>query len=458
MIRTISIALTLALSTSIAAAAQSYARSYSEVYTPRPALPVLTAPEPGQEGADQLWRQAREELNKQNYRRAAELFERYLDRYPKGKDAPDAYYWQAFALYRLNGTDDLEDARELLQEQRSRHPRAATRNEGERLLTRIRGELAQRGDSDAAEAVTRAATQAAQQGCPRRDDDDIRETALNALLQMDATSAMPLLKKIMDRRDACSAPLRRKAVFLISQQRSTEREDLLLDAARRDPDNEVREQAVFWLSQVNTDKAFEAIQEVLRNTNDRKVQERAIFALSQHRSPRAAQALREWAEGSNRPKDLRANAIFWLGQHRGAENGRYLRELYDKVGNDAELKDKIIFALSQRRGEGNERWLMDVALNDKEDIEVRKKALFWASQNRAATVQQLSQLYDTMNNREMKDQIIFNLSQRREREAVDKLMDIARKETDRELKKKAIFWLSQSKDPRVAQFLAEIIG
>jgi len=39
--------------------------------------------------------------------------------------------------------------------------------------------------------------------------------ALNALLQMDADRAMPILTKVLERRDACSAGLRRKAVFLV---------------------------------------------------------------------------------------------------------------------------------------------------------------------------------------------------------------------------------------------------
>jgi hypothetical protein len=58
----------------------------------------------------------------------------------------------------------------------------------------------------------------------------------------------------------------------------------------------------------------------------------------------------------------------------------------------------------------------------------------------------------------MKEQLIFVYSQRRETAAVDKMLDIARRETDRELKGKAIFWLGQSKDPRAAQLLEELIN
>ncbi|MFP5354542.1 MAG: HEAT repeat domain-containing protein, partial [Gemmatimonadota bacterium] len=70
----------------------------------------------------------------------------------------------------------------------------------------------------------------------------------------------------------------------------------------------------------------------------------------------------------------------------------------------------------------------------------------------------LGSLYTRIGDREMKEQIIFVYSQRRDPLAADKLMEIAKTEKDPELRKKAIFWLSQSRDPRVAKFLEEIIG
>jgi hypothetical protein len=58
----------------------------------------------------------------------------------------------------------------------------------------------------------------------------------------------------------------------------------------------------------------------------------------------------------------------------------------------------------------------------------------------------------------MKEQLIFVYSQRKESAAVDKLMDIVRTEQDRELRKNAMFWLGQSRDPRVPDFLLEMIN
>src|SRR5690606_20908391 len=108
------------------------------------------------------------------------------------------------------------------------------------------------------------------------------------------------------------------------------------------------------------------------------------------------------------------------------------------------------FSLSQAGGAANQRWLMELALGDGEPLELRKKALFWAGQGEMP-VGELSALYDRLTSREMKEQVIFVLSQRGETEAVDRLIQIARAERDPELRGKAVFWLSQSDDPRVAE-------
>jgi HEAT repeat protein len=275
-------------------------------------------------------------------------------------------------------------------------------------------------------------------------------------MQMDADKAVPLLRTVLARRDPCHRALRRKAVFVLSQKRTAETEDILLDVAQHDPDSDVRQQAVFWLSQVPTERAVTMLDSILRTTDDAELREKAIFALSQQHSPRAGQILRTYAETATAPPEARVKAIFWLGQHPSAENTAFLRALYAKLADD-ELKEKVIFSLSQAGGTESHRWLMDLALNERESIEMRKKALFWAGQT-GGDLDQLVSLYDRMQNHDMKEQLIFVYSQRHEAAALEKLMQIAKTEPDRELRRKAIFWLGQSHDPRAAQLLLEIIN
>ncbi len=443
--------------------------------------------------ADSLYRAARQALNQNQYDRAAELFRSIRDRYPRSTYVPNTYYWEAFALYRTGSDDNLRVARTTLQSQADRYPKATTSRDARVLLRRVQGELARRGDSDAAEDVSRdadlvAPTTPVIAGTPgtppiamapvgpttviagpsgrrggRRascddDDDDMRLAALNAVLQMDPDRAVPLLKTVLARRDEGSTCLRRKAVFLLSQKRTAETARMLLDIVRNDPDQEVREQAVFWLSQVPGDETVAALDSILRDPKTPpEIQEKAIFALSQHHSARAGAVLRDFAARREVNIDLREKAIFWIGQSRSPENAQFLKDLYAKVEND-DLKDKIIFSLSQMGGADNYRWLMDIALNPKEDIEIRKKALFWAGQGHNVDVADLVKLYDSMSDREMKDQLIFVYSQRREDAALDKLFDIGKNDPDRELRKKAIFWIGQSRSPRAADYLQQLIN
>jgi len=416
---------------------------------------VVPAPWAVEDPADSLYRAARDALNRNDYTRAADLFRKIRDTYPQSQYTPDAYYWEAFALYRRGGTTDLKTALGSLDVQEKKYPKAATRGDARSLATRISSELAKRGDPVAAAKVDSQAKTAAQ-GCPDRDDeDDVRIAALNGLLQMDADRAIPILKKVLARRDQCSVGLRRKAVFLVSQKHSPETESILLDAARNDPDEEVRQQAVFWLSQVGSETAVSALDSILRTSKDAELQKKAIFALSQMDSPRASSMIRAYAERTDASSEVREQAIFWIGQHDSPENAAYLKSLYKRL-NSEELKEKVIFSLSQMEGQGSGKWLMDLATDETEPIEMRKKALFWAGQTGTATTD-LVNLYGRMRNTEIKEQLIFVYSQRSDKASADKLLDIAKNEPDKELKKKAIFWLSQSNDPRAADYLQSII-
>jgi HEAT repeat protein len=426
-----------------------------------------------QEPGDSLYRAARTALNNNRYTEAAATFARVVSRYPSSARAPDAMYYQAYALYRTGDTKNLQTAVGVLNQRRRSYPNAGMRD-ANNLAARIDGELARRGDDAAAERNQARADSARQQrsnakrerdrdadappGCEGYGDDDPRMIALSALQQMNAESAIPILRDVLKRRDPCSEIMRRKAVFIVSQKRTDETSRILLDAVRQDPDQEVREQAVFWLSQVPGEETVAALDSILQDPKtDPQIQEKAIFALSQHRSPRAAAILCSYSGRRDRPAELREKSIFWLGQRRSAENQQCLRGLYKNLETD-EMKEKVIFSVSQMGGADNYRWLMDIALDAKENIELRKKALFWAGQGSHVEIEDLIRLYDSMNDREMREQLIFVYSQRREEAASDKLCKIGKTDADRELRKKAIFWVGQSRSPRAAQCLQELIN
>jgi HEAT repeat protein len=454
--------------------------------TPEPgsAGPIQAPPPPTAQAdpADSLYRAALSALSGRNYRAAAELFGSIETRFSKSQYAPDAMYWQAFALYRLGTAESLRRGLTALRTQRAKYPSAATRGDAAALEQRIQGELARRGDPAAAAAVAAAASRIAVPPAPPappspprpprppappaphgrshdaacgEDDDDMKVAALNALQQMDAERAAPVLRKVLSRRDSGSTCLRRKAVFLVAQQQPQGAEETLLEAARNDPDSEVREQAVFWLSQVGTERSVAALDSIVRTSTDPNLQEKALFALSQEGSATAMKALRAYADRSDVPEEAREKAIFWLGQTGTPDNAAFLQTLYGRLQNE-ELKKKVLFSISQMDTKEGGRWLIGIARNEKETAELRKQALFWAEQCEVPT-SEFAGLYSASQDHAMREQVIFVLSQRGDKEAADKLVEIAKGDPDRELRKKALFWLGQMDDPRVTEVLQQIL-
>jgi len=454
---------------------------------------AVPAPWLQQDPGDTLYQSGRSALNRGDYRTAARHFRSLRDRYPRSGYAGDAYYWEAFALAKLGSKEELRTAMSLIETQAERYPNARTVRDARELRVQIQGDLAQLGDAPSAAAVAAAAAPPATPATPRAapprgappvgaapaappsgrgvgvgkgqgrggngcsEDDDERLIALNALLQMRSEQALPILRQVIERRDEGSVCLRRQAMFLVSQKRSPETAAILLSAARSDPDAEVRENAVFWLSQVNSPEATAALDSILQHGSDEALQEKAVFALSQQRGAEASRALKAHLERPGVSDNVKENIIFWLGQKRSAENAQYLKDFYAKTTSES-LKEKVLFSLSQMSLEENATWLIGIAKNEREPMEVRKNALFWAGQMKQVPFTDLAAMYDQVQSREMKEQLIFVYSQRNETEAVDKMIQIARTETDPELRKNAIFWLSQSNDPRVADFLLELIN
>ena len=165
-------------------------------------------PEPwaAKDPADSLYKLAREAMSRGDYKRAAELFHRIPERFPQSAYATQSMYYEAFALYRSGGDGDLSTARDRLKQLEKRDAKI-WKSDGAVLLTRVCGELAKRGDEDCtADIIDRTGkeNQPAQGNASCGDIDD-KMAALNALLQMDAERAMPILKQVLARRDPCSA-------------------------------------------------------------------------------------------------------------------------------------------------------------------------------------------------------------------------------------------------------------
>lgn len=454
---TLGVALIVPLMGGLSAATDHWPAATAAIATTPPAIHYVGDP------ADTLYQQARAALNRGDNRQAARLFERIVQEEPDSEYAPDALYWRAFALYRVGGNDVLSQALEALDLQRERYPDAATRGDADALAVRIRGALAQGGDADAAQRLYEDAGEAetpyevTSGDCPD-EDADVRVAALNALMEMDPERALPVLEKVLARRDACSETLREKAVFIVAEGESPRATDILLEVARTDPDPEVRGHAVFWLSEVDDERAVDALEQILLESEDNELREKALFALSENGGDRAGQILRRYALDPGQPDEVREKALFWYAESQSGGDVAFLRELYGRVESES-LKEKVLFAASESGDPEAVNWLLEIAGDEGQSIELRKQALFWAGESSEETGEpRLLALYDDMSETELKNQLLFVYSELGTPAAIEKLFDIARTETDPELRKQALFWLGESDDPRVPQFLEELIS
>ena len=437
--------------------------------------PVLPAPRTlvPLDPADSLYRLGRTALSDGDFRKAATLFQQVVDRYPDSDFAPDALYYKAYALYKSGNSSDLKSAVLALDRQATRYPKAGTLSDAKQLRASILSEQAKRGDGEAAKTITDGGqVLKSENRCPT-DDDDMRLTALAGIMQLDPDQVLPVLQNILNRKDECSIRLRRKAVNMVAQTKEEERADILLRVASTDPSAEVRREAVQWLSSVNTERAAKALDSILFNGVDADMRERALNALAQHRSPTARVSLRRFAEQTNVSTDLRVRAVYYISQgRRTGDEAEYLRGLFGKTASP-EIREAIIQGFANQRTPDRTTWLLGIARDKNQEIELRKKALYYAGQMPCCNapggsgaqptyvleLKDLLPLYEEFNGQpEMQEQMLYVYSQRRETEATDKLLSIAKSEKNPELRKKAISWLSQRKDPRVKQFLLDLLS
>ena len=105
---------------------------------------------------------------------------------------------------------------------------------------------------------------------------------------------------------------------------------------------------------------------------------------------------------------------------------------------------------------GNDRWLLGIATDASNSEDLRGHAL-WTAGQAGIPGADLAALYDKLTDSEVKEKLIWVLSESKDRVATDKLVEIAQKDRDIEMKKKALFWLGQKNDPRVRQILTDIL-
>jgi HEAT repeat protein len=229
------------------------------------------------------------------------------------------------------------------------------------------------------------------------------------------------------------------------------------DMARDENDNQqVRQSALRVLSRQENGEGIPALIEISRSTQDVWLGKQALSTLAQSGDPRARTYLRTAVQRDDLNDDMRVAAIRGIGRdYATSQDAEFLRGLYAKLPSE-KTKEAVLSSLGEMGGTANAKWLMTVAGNNDEAVRLRRRAVQLS--DRAGTpVADLTQLYDRVEDPQMKETIISTLSTNGTKAAMDKLLAIAKNDQNYAMRRRAVNALGKSEDPRVKDALKDIV-
>ena len=229
------------------------------------------------------------------------------------------------------------------------------------------------------------------------------------------------------------------------------------EMARDEDDNQhVRQTALNVLSRQDNGEGIPALIEISRGTQDIWLGKQALSALARSGDPRARTYLRTAVQRDDLNDDMRVAAIRGIGrEYATSQDADFLRGLYAKLPSE-KTKTAVLESLGEMGGSANAKWLMTVAADNNETLRVRRRAIQLT--DRAGTpVAEIAQLYDRVDDPQMKDAIIATLSNNGTKAATDKLLAIAKDDQNYTMRRRAVNALGRSEDPRVKDALRSIV-
>ena len=233
--------------------------------------------------------------------------------------------------------------------------------------------------------------------------------------------------------------------------------ETLLTVARDETDNlAVRKQALSVLGRLEHGAGVPQLIQLAQQNNSVWLAREAMSVVASSGDPRARAFLRQTVQQESVGEDVLSVAIRALGQNYSTQQDAVLlRSLYPRLHSE-KSRDAVLSAVAEVGGSENVRWLIAIARDENEVLARRRRAL--ESVSRAgAPIADLVALYDGVTDQGLKDSLIGIYARSGERAATDKLIWIARNETNINVRRRAISSLSNSDDPRVKDALKDLI-
>ncbi|HEX5834706.1 MAG TPA: HEAT repeat domain-containing protein [Pyrinomonadaceae bacterium] len=318
-------------------------------------------------------------------------------------------------------------------------------------------------------------------GDPGADDDpcEFKIVVLQALFQTDVQRGIVTASEWLKPGSTQTVRCKSAALTLLGRHGGKSVTPVILGVARSEPDLKLRARAISTLGATNDDTVIDALRDFALTSQENEVVEASLYALSKHTSDRAINVLGDIAV-SGKTLNHRKLAISSISARAGEPAVDALFRIYDG-DQSVEIRKSVIFGFANRKSERAGNKLFEIARSS-ENVELRKAA-FGAISRRGGdkVIDFLLSLYDTEKNEELKDQILMSLasgttfitssgyigymgqtntpaSRLNDQRVLDKLILIAKdKNAPMERRKRVIGWLSRSKDPKVLEFLQELL-
>jgi len=380
----------------------------------------------------QIFREGRDQIEAQNWQKAAEIFNQFIAGYPKDKDLDAALYWYGYALQKQGRKDD---AKAPLLRLINRFPSSSWRHEAEALLVVL-------GEQDAVKKGL------------ERDNCEIKMLALQSLFQADEERATAIVMDAIKTNPTQCEGFQAVAVSMLARHGGTRAIPVLLDVARSNPDLKLRLTAIRALGDQRNEQMTGELIKIYDADKTKEIRYQVLRALADREDAAARAKLLDIARQGETP-ELRIMAIRVL-----SDNGRMpldeLLQLYNTETN-VQIKQGLLRTFADSKDPRAQAKLLDIARGG-EAIELRGFAIRQLSdKDDEQTVNQLVSMYDSEQNQQVKMALIRAFGDSKQKVAVHKLMTIARNDQSVELRKVAVRYLGESKDPEALKFLEDLL-
>lgn len=186
--------------------------------------------------------------------RWAQARDAFADALKAGYRPDGSLYWQAYAQYKLaDRAAALAGVRELLKA----YPTSRWLKEARALEQEISGPAAAAGTATGA-------------------DDELKLLALNSLANADAEQVVPMLDKILTGPN--SPQLKKRALFVLAQSKSPKARDILVAAAKGSSNPDLQLEAVRYIGVVGGGQNIQLLSDIYTGTKDADVKRRILEA------------------------------------------------------------------------------------------------------------------------------------------------------------------------------------